>query len=305
MLIIDDFSTDNTVEMLKEFSPEKRIIYHQRKGETGGAQVCRNIGIELAKGEYVILLDSDDLLAKTCLENRIKFITANNDLDFAVFPTIIFGWEFPNYDTYWNLPNDRDDIVRFLNWDPAWGIISVIWKKQSIISIGKFDENVLSFQDIDIHLRALIKNLNYQYSICEPDSFVREHDEDRIGIHCSQPKHLYSHERLLKMLFEELKKSNKLTKNASVSLAGFYFRVCSFWIQQNDIRKGINLWKSVREFKLINQFDYTFSIFYFYYLSINKKELMPLISRLRFVFYKSLPSAFFIHNNSWKKIKKP
>jgi glycosyltransferase involved in cell wall biosynthesis len=304
MLIIDDFSTDNTVEMLKEFSSEKRIAYHQRKGETGGAQVCRNIGIELAQGEYVILIDSDDLLTKTCIENRVKFISGNKNLDFAAFPTILFGWEFPDYDTYWNIPNNEDDICRFLNWDPTWGIVSVIWKTKSLIAIGKFDEKVLSFQDIDIHLRALIKDLNYNHASCEADSFVREHDEERIGIHCAKPKHLYSHERLLTQLYEELTKSSKLTEDRMISLAGFYFRVCNFWIQQNDLKRALQLWKNVAELKLATHFIYYSSIAYFNYLSLNKKELIPLFSRIRFIFYKILPEAFFLKNNTWKKLKK-
>lgn len=304
MLIIDDFSTDNTGDMLKEFSSEKRIIYHQRKGETGGAQVCRNIGIELAQGEYILLIDSDDLLTKTCIENRVKFITINNYLDFAAFPTIIFGWEFPDYDTYWNLPNNEDEISRFLNWDPTWGIVSVLWRKDSLIAIGKFDERVLSFQDIDIHLRALIKDLNYAYATGEADSFVREHDEERIGMHCAQPKHLYSHERLLTQLYEELKKSGKLTEYRKISLAGFYFRICNFWIQQNDFKKALQLWKNVAEIKLSTSFIYYSSIAYFNYLSFNKRELIPLFSRLRFIFYRLLPKEFFLHNNTWKKLKK-
>ncbi len=304
MLIIDDFSTDNTVDMLKEFSSENRIFYHQRKEDTGGAQVCRNIGIKLAKGEYIIFLDSDDLLTKICLEDRVAFIAGNKQLDFAAFPTIIFGWEFPDYNTYWNLPNNKDEICRFLNWDPSWGIVSVIWKKSSLIAIGKFDEKVLSFQDIDIHLRALIKNLNYAYVPGEIDSFVREHDEERIGIHCAQPKHLYSHERLLIQLYEELIKSGKLTEDRKISLAGFYFRVCNFWIQQNDFKKAQQLWKQVAKLKLLNNFVFNSAIIYFHYLSLNKKELIPLFSRLRFIFYKLLPSVFFIKNNTWKKLKK-
>lgn len=304
MLIIDDFSTDNTVDMLKEFSAEERIIYHQRKGETGGAQVCRNIGIELAKGEYLILLDSDDLLTKTCLENRVKLVAADKKIDFAVFTTILFGWEFPDYDTYWNLPNKEDEICRFLNWDPTWGIVSVIWKTQSLIALGKFDEKVLSFQDIDIHLRALIKDLNYSYVKGEADSFVREHDEERIGIHCAQPKHLYSHERLLILIYEELKKSDKLTESRKLSLAGFHFRVCNFWIQQNNLKKALELWKQVAEKNLVDSITYLSSIAYFRYLSINKKEIIPLFSRLRFLFYRLLPKEFFLNNNTWKKLKK-
>lgn len=304
MLIIDDFSTDNTVEMLKEFSTEKRIKYHQRKGETGGAQVCRNIGIELAHGEYIILLDSDDLLTETCLENRVKFISDNNELDFAVYPTIIFGWEFPNFDTYWNLPNGKDEISNFLNWDPLWQTASVIWKKSALQLAFPLNKKTLSFQDIEIHVTALLKGLKHKFVLPDADNFHREHEGERIGHQTNNIEHLFSHEKLLNSFYQQLHDNKMLTEERKTSLAGFYFRVCNFWILQHNIKKALELWKQVAEKNLINNLTYHSAIVYFRYLSINKKEIIPLFSRLRFVFYRLLPKEFFLQNNSWKKLKK-
>jgi len=304
MLIIDDASTDNTVDMLKEFSSEKRIIYQQRKGETGGAQVCRNQGIEMANGKYLILLDSDDLLTETCLEKRVKYIKEHNDLDFAVFPTIIFGWEYPDYDTYWNLPNGKDEISRFLNWDPLWQTASVIWKKTSLQSVSPFNENTLSFQDIEIHIKALLIGLKHQFVSTDTDNFHREHEGERIGHHTHNTEHLYSHERLLHTFYQQLNEKEMLTRQRKTSLAGFYFRVCNFWIQQNNLEKAKELWHQVSEMKLTSNFTYFTALLYFNYLSLNKKEDIPLISRLRYVFYKLLPPDFFLFNNTWKKLKK-
>ncbi len=303
MLIIDDFSTDNTYEMLKEFSSEKRIVYHKRKGETGGAQVCRNLGIELAKGEYLILLDSDDLLTKTCVENRVKFITENSEFDFAVFSTIIFGWEFPDYDTYWNLPNKEDDIARFLNWDPLWQTASVIWRKEALTRIYPFNQNTLSFQDIEIHIKAIIEGLKYKFLLTESDNFHREHEKERIGHQTQDIEHLFSHEKLLSSIYLLLNENNMFTDKRRQSLAGFYFRICNFWIQQNNFKRAIQLWREVGKMKLINNNNYILSVIYFYYLSINKKELIPIFSRVRFIFYGLLPKAFFQKNNTWKKLK--
>lgn len=304
MLIIDDFSTDNTVEMLKEFSTEKRIKYYQRKGETGGAQVCRNIGIELAHGEYIILLDSDDLLTETCLENRVKFISDNNELDFAVYPTIIFGWEFPNFDTYWNLPNDKDEISRFLNWDPLWQTASVIWKKSALQLAFPHNEETLSFQDIEIHVSALIKGLKHKFVLPDADNFHREHEGERIGHHTNNIEHLFSHEKLLNSFYQQLHNNKMLTKERKISLAGFYFRICKMWIQKNEFKKALELWKQVAEKKLTNSFIYYSSIAFFWYFSIDEKESIPIYSRLRFAFHKFLPNEFFLHDNTWKKLKK-
>jgi glycosyltransferase involved in cell wall biosynthesis len=304
MLIIDDFSTDNTIEMLKEFSGENRFTYYKRKGEISGAQTCRNEGIDLAKGEYIILLDSDDLLSTTCLENRVKFIANNPELDFAVFPTIIFGWEYPNYDTYWNLPNNEDDIVRFLNWDPLWQTASVIWKKKSILSIYPFSKETLSFQDIEIHIRAILFGLKYIFRETDPDNFHREHESERIGHHTNNIQHLISHEKLLVSIYSMLNEKKMLNDGRKLSLAGFYFRVCTFWVQNHNLKKALSLWKSVSDLHLINTYTYCSAIIYFSYRSVNRNERIPILSRMRLVFQKLLPADFFLLNNTWKKIKK-
>ena len=304
MLIIDDESKDNTVEMLQEFSSDKRIIYQRRKGNASGAQMCRNQGIDQAKGKYIIFLDSDDLLTQTCLEKRVAFLSENEKLDFAIFPTIIFGPEFPDYDTFWNQPNDNDEISRFLNWDPPWGIISVIWKKDRIKAIGKFEGGILSFQDIDIHVRALSQNMEYKYApVNEADSYVREHDSERIGIHCNQTDHLISHEYLLKKIYKILIEKNKLTAERETSLAGFFFRVCSFWVQQNNLKKALDLWKEVSEMKLMKRSIDNSAFIFLNYLSINKKENIPVVSRVRLVFEKLLPPEFFLKQRTWKQLK--
>lgn len=304
MLIIDDLSTDNTVEMLKEFSTENRVTYYKRKGEISGAQVCRNQGIDLAQGEYIILLDSDDLLSKTCIENRADFLTNNPELDFAAFPTIIFGWEYPNYDTYWNLPNMEDDIVRFLNWDPLWQTASVIWKKKSLLSIYPFNIETLSFQDIEIHIKAILFGLKYIFRKTDPDNFHREHESERIGHHTNNIHHLISHEKLLISIYTMLNDKKMLNDGRKRSLAGFYFRVCTFWVQNNNLKKALDLWKSVSVLHLANTTTYYSAILYFNYRSINRNEKIPLLSRMRLVFQKLLPADFFLLNNTWKKIKK-
>jgi glycosyltransferase involved in cell wall biosynthesis len=303
MLIIDDHSTDNTFEMLKEFSSEKRILYHQRNGESGGAQVCRNQGVELAKGEYIILLDSDDLLSKKCVENRVEVMNVNSDLGFAAFPTIIFGWEFPNYDTYWNLPTKEDDIVRFLNWDPIWQTGSVIWRKKSLQLILPFNIKTHSFQDIEIHIKAIVSGLNYRFFMSDADNFHREHEGERIGHNTNGIIHLYSHEELLRSIYNELTKHKMLTEMRGISLAGFYFRVCVFWIKQNNLKRALQLWKNVSENNLTTKITYSTAIAYFYYRAFNVNEDIPALSRLQFLFYKLLPPSFFIHNNTWKKLK--
>ena len=61
MLVIDDCSTDSTVEVIKQVVGQNAKIL-QTKKNSGTAAASRNIAIENAKGEYLLFLDGDDEL---------------------------------------------------------------------------------------------------------------------------------------------------------------------------------------------------------------------------------------------------
>ncbi len=80
IIIVDDCSTDNTVEEIKKiiFS-DKRIRFFQLKKNLG-VSYCRNFAISKAKGEYYCFLDSDDIWDKNKLELQLNFMKKNNYL---------------------------------------------------------------------------------------------------------------------------------------------------------------------------------------------------------------------------------
>lgn len=73
-LVVDDGSTDNTEEVLHSYqNRDCRIRFYKRpNNRLKGANACRNIGIENAKGEYLQFLDSDDLLGPDKFEMQLK-----------------------------------------------------------------------------------------------------------------------------------------------------------------------------------------------------------------------------------------
>ncbi len=70
LIIIDDCSTDRSVEIvesyIKKFGGRMRLI--KREKNSGGDAIPKNTGIALSRGKYLLILDSDDLISNTALE---------------------------------------------------------------------------------------------------------------------------------------------------------------------------------------------------------------------------------------------
>lgn len=69
VLCVDDCSTDNSAEIIKEYLSDSRIKYYSLP-ENSGSGAARNFAIDVAEGEFLIFMDPDDLYASlNCLEN--------------------------------------------------------------------------------------------------------------------------------------------------------------------------------------------------------------------------------------------
>jgi glycosyltransferase involved in cell wall biosynthesis len=91
-IIVDDGSTDNSVEVIQQYvKKDLRFKLIQRpSNHLKGANACRNIGLQKAKGEFIIFFDSDDLMMEQHVENKLKFMI-DEDLDYAVFKSKNFA----------------------------------------------------------------------------------------------------------------------------------------------------------------------------------------------------------------------
>lgn len=85
VVCIDDGSTDSSPQLLAQATEQDDRIHVISKAN-GGPSHARNVGIEAARGEYVVFLDSDDKLEPNALA-RLAEALASNELDVAVF-----GW---------------------------------------------------------------------------------------------------------------------------------------------------------------------------------------------------------------------
>jgi len=94
IIVIDDGSIDDTTAAVQKYGD--RIRYTRRPN--AGVNVARNLGLKQARGEYIALLDSDDLWAPYKLELQVALLRYFNDVGFTFSNFLIFKGPSPEAD---------------------------------------------------------------------------------------------------------------------------------------------------------------------------------------------------------------
>ena len=186
VIVVDDGSTDEQWGALQNLGSERIRILRRLDGYKGPSR-CRNLGAAAAAGDFLVFVDSDDLLAPWCLERRINEVVQHLDADFWVFQVMLFKHNPGDIDLGWNRLEGENDLDRFLRPDPPWHTTSPIWRRRAFLDIGGFNEKVFGWDDADLHIKALLHGLPYcKFTQLLPDAFIRRSDTERMSNSGSQ-----------------------------------------------------------------------------------------------------------------------
>lgn len=100
IICIDDCSTDSSPEILQRYAAEDSRLHIIRMPENSGQAVARNKGLQIADGEYIMMLDSDDWLAPDAIERAYESITSADDIDCALFDLYYYYQENQQTERY-------------------------------------------------------------------------------------------------------------------------------------------------------------------------------------------------------------
>jgi glycosyltransferase involved in cell wall biosynthesis len=134
----------------------KYISLKQINKTNGGPASARNLGLNSACCEWIIFLDSDDLIHRDFIEHKLRFMSSVSDKEYLAGVYGSFIWSdtriiqpFITNNTFVN----RDHIGR-LGKVPG-GVPSYLFRRSALVSIGGFDESLRYNEDFDLLLRLL------------------------------------------------------------------------------------------------------------------------------------------------------
>ena len=151
-LILTDGSEEPLEEIKKMVEIDKRIKY-KFLGENKGISENTNCAIEMATGDYISLLDHDDMLDITALYEVVKVINENDEVDFIYSDEDKFHFiDEPMFAPHFK-PDYAPDTLRANNYICHYSV----FKKELLKEIGGFNSEFNGAQDFDIILRATEK----------------------------------------------------------------------------------------------------------------------------------------------------
>lgn len=171
IIIVDDGSTDNTQEVVGALHSNK--IRYIRQENSGGPARPRNVGIHHARGKYISLLDSDDLMSINKLAEAVEFLERYSDLGllFSNFEVCnergdsVPGTFLDKYQIFWDLPKKQVGEKWFiiesalayksLFFQNFIGTSGTVVPKSVFLSVGGFDESIAGPEDLDMWFRIL------------------------------------------------------------------------------------------------------------------------------------------------------
>lgn len=204
IIIIDDFSTDDTAEVVGKMK-DSRIIYIRHDINKGGSE-ARNTGIKRATGRFIGFLDSDDQWLPDKLEKQLKLFADQPDL--GVVYTGVQVVNENNQPTRKIIPKYRGNmLLKLFESNCIDTTSSVLVKKEVLEQVQGFDAGLPSCQDWDLYIRlAQVTTFDF---VKESMVLFYHHSGERITT--NKKSVLSGHLSIFEKYKELAKKQRKLT----------------------------------------------------------------------------------------------
>lgn len=256
VIVIDDGSTDNTLNVINSDYPEVKLLKNSGKG----TPAARNTGLAAATGKYISYLDSDDLIGEQFFNSKIAYLEQHADTDacyggYEYFESdgafkkeqIMFKHKYPMYTDSTRYAHEH--MVNYLSGSylPA---NCIVWRKDFLLKCKGHDVNMLINQDVELFIRSLFNGLRIIAIDDKTSVYIRKHSLDaRVGdpgnasvkwqqilqlrkrIHADLKKHSFEDDDCLKALSTFLFNYWKMLRHSEPAIATEYLELAKkvYW----------------------------------------------------------------------------
>lgn len=173
VIVVDDGSNKKTKVTLKKLEPKiSKLITQENKGQS----TARNIGIRASKGEYILILDSDDYFELTFCEKAVNYFLKNENVKIvSCYSNLLFD----ELSTTIFKPRGGE-ITKFILSNGAMG--TSMFRKKDWNTVDGYDESMkMGFEDWEFFIRILkqggkaeiIKEVLYNYRKRQNSTTIR------------------------------------------------------------------------------------------------------------------------------------
>lgn len=148
VIVVDDGSTDKSIEIINEFDVK---LFHTNRKRAGGA---RNVGLDNATGDYILFLDSDDYFTDNTVLEKLNNLINDEDIIFLNYTKDKFG-------EVTIIKEEKEDISVKIENTKNLGCPTKCFKREILEGI-RFPE-AKRYEDINFALEAMCKAQSFAY----------------------------------------------------------------------------------------------------------------------------------------------
>jgi len=157
IIVVDDSSNSDVLEYLQKVTKTTALVTVSYHTEQQGLAVCRNEGVQKASGEYIALMDADDIALPYRLKIQLDYLQSRAlDGVFAQVQHIDEAGEGVGYFHPTSTNPKRDIFLRHIFVHPT------AFLKKSVFATEQYDPAFFRAQDIDLWIRLLQAGKNFE-----------------------------------------------------------------------------------------------------------------------------------------------
>lgn len=237
IIIVDDASSDNTVEVVNRFNDER--IRYIRHDQNRGAAAARNSGIKMARGEYIAFQDSDDQWLPEKLQKQMR-VFENAPADVGVVYTGF--WRIEGEKKTYILSNKitrKEGNIHGQLLKGNFVTIHTVVKRECFKKAGMFDEHLPSLEDWELFIRI---SKCYEFKYIDEPLLISYFTPASIS--ANQHARIEALKLILEKHFQGPDKDRKLLANMQCSVGNFLCQI-------GDLKQGRNyLFMAVKSYPL-------------------------------------------------------